>query len=430
MEANVLLTTPTPRRSRTLRPAAIIGLAATICAPGPSGPPGSSGPDHLTRPVAAAPAAAPADRPAIGSNHAYLPFLARGAIVADLPVAPTGLPATPTHDHPAPTVAPRTPAPSPSPTSPPTTPASPAPTPGVPTATVSPSATEPPSPFPTEPPASATPAPTVKPTPALECRELLANGDFERGARNWSLAVTTTEQPISLAILHRSKSTVAPYEGDWVAYLGGLDGTFFGLTSDRLAQIDSGDVVSATLSFRVAVFTEERRDRRANDKVAVFVTTGRRAEVKEAALSEEDFEADGRWRNVSVDLRGHVAGGALKLLEIQARLDGARKSWFYFDAVSITACTSPPVPDPGRGGYHSGRRQDVRPAARDQAARPAAAPRRGAAATARRAPRRRAGAWAGRRLGRRGLWQDGLGEHLGRSSRSARRVGDAGAGRQ
>jgi hypothetical protein len=278
---------------------------------------------------------------ASGAQVTYLPALLRGAQVSDLPVAPTVPPVSPTPVSPTP-VSPTPPA-SPTATTAATSAATPSPV-ASPPATAAP--TQPPSPTappPTEPP-SATPAPpepspTAKPPPALACRELLSNGDFERGARSWALTVTTTEQPISLAILHRSGSTIGPYQGDWIAYLGGLDATFFGLTSDRLAQIDAAAVVSATLSYRAALLTEERRDGRANDKVSVFLTAGRRAEVKAAAVSEEDFEVAGRWQAVTADVSDLVAAGTPRTLEIEARLDGARTSWFHFDEISLTACT-------------------------------------------------------------------------------------------
>jgi hypothetical protein len=214
----------------------------------------------------------------------------------------------------------------------------------LPEPTAEPSATEPPTEEPTAAPTEApteTPIPLPSPTATqtLNCRELLTNGSFEEGAKNWTLTVTTQRQQLSRSIQHRSKVPISPVDGgDYLAWLGGLDGTYFELKSDRLAAANPEKVVSATLSYYVAMTTKERLNKRDGDKLTFHLGTGRGAEVLEAAISEEDLPENLHWYPFSHDVTERFQAGRVTDLSMKFSLDARDTSWVYYDMVSVTVC--------------------------------------------------------------------------------------------
>lgn len=268
--------------------------------------------------VAGSPSRVAAD-PASPSSL-FLPLALRAGDLAALPAIATAPPPTATR---APSAAPPT--------------ATDAP----PTAPATPTAPEPTDEPPTPEPPTATAEPTATPTKAapLACAQLVANGGFEDGARDWTLRVTSTEQDASRAINHRSRVNLPPFDGDWLAWLGGLDQTTFGLTTARLAAYRPADVVSATLSLAVAVVTQERRDRRPDDRAVVYARTPGRQAIPGASFSEETVPEDYRWAPVRLDVTELLAARRVDGLEIAVETDGSGPTWFYLDAIALEVCT-------------------------------------------------------------------------------------------
>ncbi len=226
----------------------------------------------------------------------------------------------------------------PSPTTEPSATPEPEPT-DPPTALPSPTATSQPT---TEPSPTLEPEPSPTPTRALDCQELLTNGDFEAGARNWRLTVTTQEQQASRSIQHRSKLPIEPHGGDYAAWLGGLDDTRFELESDALARLRGSDVVSASLRARVALIQDGGGSSRPGDVLSWHLGEGRTAHIVEADLADGDFEAQRRWQLVSADLTERLQAGGSSRLRIQFDTDGRLGSWVYIDDIQVTACRAMP----------------------------------------------------------------------------------------
>lgn len=221
-----------------------------------------------------------------------------------------------------------------------------------PSATSAPTETPPPTqtsipevtPTPTVAPPTETPAPSPTPTEALACSEVLRNGDFEAGARNYELRVTGFEQQLTRAILLGSGTPMEPVSGRYVGFLGGLADSYFELISDRLLRVDRERVASATLRYRVALVTEERPNGRANDVASVrLVQANREQEVPGASVSEEDLRETHTWHEVEADATSFFAEGREPATGLVLRVDTDRAatSWFYFDDLSLEVCQRP-----------------------------------------------------------------------------------------
>lgn len=295
--------------------AAALGLAAPLAAPALV---------SAERP-AQAPPGAQSDDPTVAI---YLPLSLANAEMDALPEPPVAPPATATL---APTDIPTiTPAPS----------ATAVPTEPPPTQTAIPEVT----PTPTVAPPTETPAPSPTPTEALACSEVLRNGDFEAGARNYELRVTGFEQLLTRAIMLGSGTPMEPVSGRYVGFLGGLEDSYFELISDRLLRVDRERVASATLRYRVALVTEERPNGRANDVASVrLVQANREQEVPGASVSEEDLRETYTWHEVEADATAFFAEGREPATGLVLRVDTDRAatSWFYFDDLSLEVCQRP-----------------------------------------------------------------------------------------
>ena len=235
-------------------------------------------------------------------------------------------------------------------------------------ATANPSPTDEPTPTHTVEPSATPTATQIPPSPTptqvpLVCEQHVPNFDFEAGPRQWTLIVTNTEQQVSRSIQPSARVPVRPTSGDYLAWLGGLPSTMFRLTSDPF-NIDTTDMISASLRFNIALMTEESWDRRDDDVVAVRLGAGSRfTEVPDLRLSEETLPGGGRWRTVVEDVTSMVQGGSVRALDLRVDTSGARNSWFYFDDVTLTTChrrlegftgQAGPVPNTSLAGWAPG----------------------------------------------------------------------------
>lgn len=208
-----------------------------------------------------------------------------------------------------------------------------------PTSTLEP--TESPTEEPTAPP-TATASPTEEPAPPLQCQELLSNGDFEARATGWTLTVTTATQDANRAILHSSKSPVPTFDGNYLAWLGGLDATRFTFRSSALARVEAARVVSATLRIHSAILSDETPDHRANDVAMVALENAQgRHVIDDLTLSEEDMPVKGRWYRFDADITELVRAGAPRKIELRVDTDRERTSWIHFDGIAVRACLTP-----------------------------------------------------------------------------------------
>lgn len=257
----------------------------------------------------------------MGEHRAFLPWSAVNAVrpLGSVPTAaapPTAAPSSPTAA-PAPTDAPTAAPPTMAPTNVPT---------DAPTAAPTPTAT-------------ALPSPTA--APPLDCRELVPNGDFEAGAKRWSLIVTSARQEAARAIQNATRLGFAPHSGTYAAWLGALPDSTMDLESDPLAKIDPARVVSATLSAAVVIVTNGPRNRHADDTFAI-VLDGARGEVRPEPLrlNDESWNEPWVWHVRHADVTTLLQRDTYSRVRVRVQSDAEDATWFYFDDISLRACTS------------------------------------------------------------------------------------------
>ncbi len=192
---------------------------------------------------------------------------------------------------------------------------------------------------------TAPPTPTATATLVLQCTNLLRNGDFELGPQAWDLTVTGQRQAPSKAIQKGSRVPVPPHGGEWLAWLGGANESFYDLASSGLTAYEPRDVVSATLGFHVAIITEEVSNRRPNDEARFMVEGDRRnVRVEGTGVSEENFRTQRTWEAKSVDVTALLATDAARRLHVEVETDSSARTWFYFDDLVLIACVAPGGP--------------------------------------------------------------------------------------
>lgn len=271
----------------------------------------------------------------------YLPLVWRGVDRAALPAAPTARAAT---------------AVPPTATLPPTAAATEAPT-AVPspqataTATRALLATEAPTPT-----ATATATATASPTSdGRVCRELLTNGDFEKGPTEWDLESGFRARTLS-QIIRKPETNTIP-RPTWGAYFAGLGGgaddvvesiTHPGRPLRLLSTLPAANVISASLSLDFTMLTEEVPNRRPDDTFQPFFVNqdGVEEAVAGIALSEESVPTNppATWKRFSTDVTRHVVvrpGWERFQLRLKSRMSATVPTWHFVDEVSLIVCTRP-----------------------------------------------------------------------------------------
>lgn len=310
-------TTPTPR---TIAGALILALAALFAA-------------RHARPIAAQ-----ADKVRV-----YLPLVVRAVGRDAFPSAPTAAAATPTS----------APSATPSPIvlltdAPPTDTSTPdvtsSPTPGV-------LSTEPPTEQPT-PTATALPSPT---SDGRVCRELMSNGDFEKGPTEWDLVSGFRARTLSQIIRKPESNTVPrPTWGAYFASLGGGDSdvtetlTHPGRPLRAWTTIDTSRLISASLSMDFTMLTDETPNRRDDDTLQpVFVSSeGLEEAVSNAIMSEETVPKANPpvWKHFVWDVSRYVVvrpGWDKFQLRMKSKMSATIPTWHYMDEISLIVCEKP-----------------------------------------------------------------------------------------
>ncbi|MBK6768538.1 MAG: hypothetical protein IPG72_05815 [Ardenticatenales bacterium] len=263
-----------------------------------------------------------AEHASAAGQRAFLPWSAVNALRPNGGSVPTAMP-SPTDVPPSP------PPPSAIPTDEPTTAPTEAPTGApsdVPTSEPTPTATT-------------TPSPTAP--PPLHCQELITNGDFEAGAKRWSLMVNGMREQAASAIQNATRLGFAPHSGTYAAWLGALDDSTMDLRSDALVNVDPARILSATLSAAVVIVTNGPRNRHADDTFAV-VMEGTHGEVRPEPLrlNDESWNAPWKWHVRQADVTTLLQRDTFSRVRVRVETDAADATWFYFDDVSLNACTT------------------------------------------------------------------------------------------
>jgi hypothetical protein len=185
---------------------------------------------------------APTAQPTYTPFPTYTPQPTYTPFPTATPGAPTDTPAPPTNTPAPPTNTPAPPTNTPAPTA----------TPGGPTNTIGPTNT-PSNPTPTWTPHTVTPVPpTNTPVPPTNtpppCGEALVNGDFEQGHVAWVEYSGGGYDVIT-------QDWTTPYQGTWVAWMGGYDDALDQLT--QLFHVPANAQDSQSLTFYLYVETEE-----------------------------------------------------------------------------------------------------------------------------------------------------------------------------
>ena len=202
---------------------------------------------------------------------------------------------------------------------------------------------------------TSTPTATSSPTPEAVCEDLLYNGGFDEGSSRWDIESTYRGRSLSGVIVRQDPMFLPQaVDGEWFARLGGGQNGGLDILSqprapDRPWPAVSPDVlVSATLRFSYAVFTELTRDRRPDDTLEVFlydVDTERELTIQGGELSEESAP-DVQWQAIELDVTRQMTGTrgeklGLKIRSLMRELDDGLGTFHYVDAMSLEVCTKP-----------------------------------------------------------------------------------------
>lgn len=194
--------------------------------------------------------------------------------------------------------------------------------------------------------ATATETPTATPTIPTFCNELVSNGDFEQGPSLWRYYVSGGEEAVSKAIRIAGSEgipAVPAHGGRWFAVHGGTynpAGTInFELRTQRFGGVDTNKLLSATLSYWVALLSDEKPNGRPNDAIDVSFKVGDREYlVASASRSEEDLPTGAEWVFVQADATTILKRSGKTDLIIRTSHDNANFSWYFVDDVSVLAC--------------------------------------------------------------------------------------------
>lgn len=160
------------------------------------------------------------------------------------------------------------------------------------------------------------------------CGELLENNGFEDGLSSW---VEETEDII--VDTSYPSLPITPYEGSWLAWLGGRNDA-----NDVLYQdfaVPAG-LSRAQLRYRLYISTDESGE--ARDYLYVRVRTTDGTVIEEVEQFDSAFSKKGQWVERSLNLASLPGrGGQTLRLQFKATTDGSQLSNFFIDQVSITA---------------------------------------------------------------------------------------------
>jgi len=164
---------------------------------------------------------------------------------------------------------------------------------------------------------AATPAPAPPTAVAPDGRDLVQNGDFERGAAGWRATSNNRRAPISRTRVH---------SGVQAADLCGFDNCTASLA--QTIEIPAG--VSATLSFYTSIATQETG--RAFDFLTVALNAP--GSTPRAIVRLSNADAADVWRLTTADLSDY-AGSSVELV-FTATTGRLKPTEFFVDDVSIT----------------------------------------------------------------------------------------------
>jgi hypothetical protein len=160
------------------------------------------------------------------------------------------------------------------------------------------------------------------------CGELLRNGGFEAGNTDW------VEVGVDI-IDHSSypKLPIAPYAGDWIAWLGGRNNASDAIYQDF--QVPAG-MGSARLTYVLRVGTTETGG--VFDYLNVRLSTTGGSQVAELESLNNTFLPANQWvtRDISIpDLAAHQ--GETLRLRFEVTTDGSAITSFFLDNVTLEA---------------------------------------------------------------------------------------------
>jgi hypothetical protein len=183
----------------------------------------------------------------------------------------------------------------------------------------------------------------------------VVNGDFEGGASDWELYTNAGAQYRRLSRIIRqppSNELVQPYEGRWLASMGGGTGGWL----DELTHPDNTkrawllpsaeQMISATLRFQYTTASQETPNRRPDDVFTIALINddkSARVEVLPSELSEETTTA-GVWRAYVVDVTQAMTQRNRwdrARLELRSSNSVDLATWHTLDNVSLQVCVKP-----------------------------------------------------------------------------------------
>ena len=194
-----------------------------------------------------------------------------------------------------------------------------------------------------EPGATIAPSATPPGGGSSDCTQVVENGGFERGPDvAWNL-LTNLNQGIERVVVENTSA----YRGEWLAQLGGLAEARDQLLSGYFDLVDSSEIISATITFGVAIQSDETKDGTNDDILGVaLLSQDGEAAALQLGVSEETLPEFEAWYtqtdpfDVTRELTKRNGWDRAQVL-FDSINDAEDRSFHFVDEVQLMVCTNP-----------------------------------------------------------------------------------------
>jgi hypothetical protein len=203
-------------------------------------------------------------------------------------------------------------------------------------------------------PATATVGATATSEPGTGCPELLTNGNFELGARDWSAFENGSAVAAGGIIVKGSNLTPSPpmVDGEWLALFGSkpsVEQQLHQTWANGGALIDPARLMSATLRLSFLVVSQETPNGNRDDWLAPFFVRpdGEYSQPERSVISEELIGTqiqEGNWYRAEIDVAEQMRkrpGWDTARLVLDSTHNAEHLTSYLVDRVSLSVCLSP-----------------------------------------------------------------------------------------
>lgn len=207
---------------------------------------------------------------------------------------------------------------------------------------------------PTQVPTQLPPTATATPEPGESCPELLSNGNFELGARDWSAFENNQAVSAGSIIVRGADLSPSPpmVDGQWLSLFGSrpsIEQQLHQTWADGGALIDPARLISATLRMSFLIVSQETPNGSNDDWLAPFFVRpdGEYSQPARSTLSEELLSGqiqEGLWYRTSIDVAEQMRrrpGWDTARLVLASTHNAEHLTSYLIDRVSLSVCLSP-----------------------------------------------------------------------------------------